>query len=672
MYGSDCVFCSDSSVETSQYCGVYCKGETENESGCTSTTCPESLYNSTCDAVHDEFCNNFNSVRDCRKCILNGCQWSDTCVVSGGSTNVDDCPAPQEASDCSTPYTIYTECSLDTEGCEFIWPRYATVPICSIKNSDGVYDKIEESVGSQECSKRNDCDECLEAGCHWCYSEILKSGQCIWANETGNQCPYEVRDTCPHLCESKPNCGACLGEVNCTWCDLSGNNEDFKCFSTESNECSNQDGIVIDSCAADECDQESCYPCKNHGCSWCQIGENAICTKNDSDCIDNSGGEIVETCESTCQSYDNCDECTPENGCQYCYAQGDYRCIDIGSQCDEYGIENCTDTRICEGRNCYDCIRFEQCTWCEHANETTACTFNQMECTDAGGKAYDECPPRNCSDHTDCEECNSNSCVWCVDDSDSVCKDYSHQCEEPYTIISDCEQEKCPIYGCNKCNENECFFCKLSNGEEKCISSSEDCEGEIVTECENIPCNDVTDCDACLDQDCTWCHNLNDTFSCSEESICTKDNGYPEEFCIECNFFTCDTCQENSCTYCQFDDLDEMCTTTDEACIDRGGTVPDTCSDSRNCYSKGTCNDCVEQDCIWCDLEETENKWACTFLPGECIDQGGNNRTSCATPTPSTTPTPTTTPTTVISTADLTSKFSLIFLLLLIFINYLF
>jgi len=274
-----------------------------------STSCDTWTFGLSSDCAFASSCKHFN---DCFSCTQElGCGWCNETFCTEGSKSGSS----------------IGQCTL--------WSYNVTDSLCA----------DEQLV----CSKHLNCSSCASDPsdrCGWCES----SGQCLvydGENQPAN-CFFWKEKVCTPTCKDfSHDCGKCIENDNCGWCNSSLCVEgitsgptaiDVQCQTWGFENCPYDCALF----------SEACSTCNGFpACGWCENEPSSLCMQsvNSSEC----GGlwEINGNCQpitTPCNTYSSCSTCVASPSCNWCGS--DYGCEDAPSQLGKSNpcVQTCSKT----------------------------------------------------------------------------------------------------------------------------------------------------------------------------------------------------------------------------------------------------------------------------------------------------------------------------------------
>ncbi|KAJ3447571.1 hypothetical protein M0812_00042 [Anaeramoeba flamelloides] len=491
LSGDDCLKCEDQDTQAFyRYCGKYCTEYVDGEKIYSCTTQISCVQDPPlCQEPED--CSLYSGENNCFVCFYHGCKWNQfnyECNLEGGTnftSTVFNCPSSnKDASVCKGLYSDYDECSRDSD-CLWIWVGDSRGPECAKNEVQPVNVNTYEDNNNM-CEYRENCDECHNAGCTWCYNSDHGFGFCVYSNETSSNLECNTADiittdqSCPtnedhpdNYCNDKNSCSNCTDTLNCIWCFSNGQGYEGRCQG-DTIPCSLPEQSVADS---DQCPNylvetcgkvENCSQCTTiTGCNWCALdpilhtGECLYDNQSPSfdQCLTEKRGKWDSNCQaqSDCLSYSNCSDCRVNANCSWCYYQLEStQCVE-SSDCvakDGIEIETCNDNF----EDDYNCTDFDTCSdcfinypWCKWAYtgdnyENNGCYFwDSSEINLQDSLVVGDCEDITlCSERSNCSYCVSSEdgdnieCVWCYNSETEKGECYLEKNEPELTCSKNC------------------------------------------------------------------------------------------------------------------------------------------------------------------------------------------------------------------------------------------
>ncbi|XP_055874464.1 attractin-like protein 1 isoform X2 [Biomphalaria glabrata] len=320
----------------------------------------------------------------------------------------------------------------------------------------------------------------------------------------------------------------------------------------------------------------------------CDMFQNeTLCTSNvikckwsNNTCIRDTSCTSVKDSNSTCTTYTSCQACHIAQ-CHWCGNQ----CTST-SKCSQ-GPSNCTEKDTCS--------IYSSCNSCAI---NTACSWQNNVCVPGNGTTG--CPQKPCSEHSHCQNCTSNSCMWCsntakcVETNAYVVAFHYAQCMDWTTKNMECQAMVCSQQKtCAECQSKpQCGWCndETETGTGKCMDGG--ATGPVIpASCPAAERWSFLKCPLCQCNGHSKC--VNGTNICKE---CLGNTTGDE--CEECsNGFYGDAKNGGQCSACSCNGQADTCNPSSGECFCRTRGVTgkncEKCDDS-NKYSGnpkdgGTC-----------------------------------------------------------------------------------
>ncbi len=524
----------------------------------------------------------------------------DACEPATGkckSSDVVGCGSNCEASaDCAATGLACAALACEGGACKLA----ASATLCDDANACTTGDSCAKGlcVGAPKgCDDDNSCtlDSCVaKTGC----AHSPASGPCDDGNActSGEGCSEgacaagkaiacgDANPCTDDSCKPTEGCVYLANDVTCddgNVCTVGDACAGQYCTGDEEKDCSDGNPCTLDGCAT----AKGCI----HAPSEAACNDGDACTKGDV-CLQNqcTAGKPVNCDDSETCTDDSCDKKT---GCVYTPKPGD--CSDS---------DPCTVGDVCLFGNCVpgqnkDCSDGNGCTadscnvslGCVHTDTTAACDDGDA-CTDGDVCAKGACIPGKVLACNDDNACTDDSC-----DKVGGCKNVANQaaCSDGNACTADdnCKQGVCTAGSAIDCNDNNPCTAEKCDPQKGCallplaITCTDDSACTTTDTCMDGDCIpgpklDCNDGKVCTDDSCDkvkGCVQLNNTATCTDDSVCTTNDGCADGACLPGAATNCD--DKNPCT-------DDTCDKVN-GCANVQSTKP--CSDGDACTNKDTC-----------------------------------------------------------------------------------
>jgi hypothetical protein len=457
--------------------------------------------------------------------------------------------------------------------------------------------------------------------------EICTAGSCLsqmpLACDDGNVCTQDLCNP-DSGCEFTAVSGVCDDGNPCTLDDACSGG---KCIGGSVKDCDD-----ANPCTADTCSMvlEGC----NHTPVEGACDDEDPCTLNDY-CLD---GQCVSGVGQSCNDGNPCtaDSCGPDGACQHepmnlpcddgnACTEGD-SCSD--GVCVYSGLLDCDDMNLCTTDSCdpvdgcvhalnsTPCDDSDVCTTGDHCHLGECISTGNLTCNDGNLCTADSCQPQaGCAFVPNQAVCDdSDACTENDVCADGICESGSPKnCDDG----DPCTDDLCaPAMGCEYSHNNA-----LCDDLDAC-TAGEFCAGGQCGGGTAVTCDDSIDC---TDDSChpvTGCVFANNQIGCSDNNLCTVDDG-----CVD------GVCQPGDALVCNDG---EVCTT--DSCLSDSGCLFENVQDGTECgqdlsCQNGKCVDACETGTVTFNYTGGAQTW---IVPG-CVHsvavdvhgaQGGSNANS--------------------------------------------
>jgi hypothetical protein len=425
---------------------------------------------------------------DCNICQQNyanaSCGWCHGAVEQGSSKYPTGLCLTIQPQTNNTPNTKYT--------CEAFLLPGTDCPNCTQHNTNCT--ACIENPYCGVCTPNNLPNEwqCQEGNANASFGFCKSKGALpteSWSNET-----------CGSVCPAYGTCNFCTRHSGCSWCELTVDQTVGKCLPTLADnfgqaQCTRWANIT-DQCPGNSytrCeDRVSCSDCNMEApgspfeCGWCESDDIYKCmnASDSASCTAGNWYNSSATCPVHCPGYP-ISECS---GNGFCFGNGSCNCSDeyYGPLCAQY----CSDTDTCSGHGlcffdkdsvevacqCFKHYYDEACSiFCEPnvtCNGRGVCNPNNGLCHCDEGFYGANCEPIECSDFSECYDCNANdfnkSCVWCENANLCIAStvDPKEVCDSDAHVIDNalvCTKKSCSDMSRESCisgDHCDCFWCE--------------------------------------------------------------------------------------------------------------------------------------------------------------------------------------------------------------------